>query len=70
MAELSVCGTQATSESLYGHTGEIICETAEKLGDCQIFIGRQGSRKLADRLLGGLEINLIQASTVPVTIMR
>ncbi|EAV40668.1 universal stress protein family protein [Stappia aggregata IAM 12614] len=66
---LAANGVQATSEIRYGHAGEIFCEIAEKLGNCQIFIGRKGSRTLAERLLGGLAITLVQVSPVPVTVV-
>jgi len=67
--ELTAGGVQTTSEVRYGHAGEIFCEIAEQLGNCQIFIGRKGSRTLAERLLGGLAITLVQASPVPVTVV-
>jgi nucleotide-binding universal stress UspA family protein len=67
--DLAAGGVQVTSEVRYGHAGELFCEIAEKLAARQIFIGRKGSRSLADRLLGGLAITLVQASPVPVTVV-
>lgn len=67
--ELEAEGLQATSEARYGHAGELFCEIAGKNHGSQIFIGRKGSRTLAERLLGGLAITLVQASPVPVTVV-
>jgi len=67
--ELAGAGLNVTSEVRYGHAGELFCEIARNLGNCQIFIGRKGSRSLTERLLGGLAATLVQASPVPVTVV-
>jgi nucleotide-binding universal stress UspA family protein len=67
--ELAEEGIEVTSEVRYGHAGELFCEIADALAASQIFIGRKGSRSLADRLLGGLAVTLVQASPVPVTVV-
>jgi nucleotide-binding universal stress UspA family protein len=67
--ELSASGVTVTHEVRYGHAGELLCEIAQKLNASQIFVGRRGSRSLADRLLGGLAISLVQAAPVAVTVV-
>lgn len=62
-------GISATSEVRYGHAGEIVSELAKEIGARQIFVGRKGSRTLAERLLGGLAVTLVQISPVPVTVV-
>lgn len=62
-------GITTTHEVRYGHAGEIIADIAKASGAKQIFVGRQGSRKLTDRLLGGLTMALVQIATVPVTVV-
>ena len=67
--ELSASGVTVTHEVRYGHAGELLSEIAQKLNASQIFVGRRGSRSLADRLLGGLAISLVHAAPVAVTVV-
>lgn len=62
-------GLAVTSEVRYGHGAEIISEIAKEKRATQIFVGRRGSRSLAERLLGGLTMTLVQISPVPVTVV-
>ncbi len=69
VARYSATGISVTHEVRYGHAGEIIADIATKKQAKQIVVGRQGSRKLRDRLLGGLTMALVQVSPVPVTVV-
>ena len=67
--KLQDLGIKTQCEVRYGHAGELLCEIAEKEGASQIIVGRIGSGGLAQRLLGGLTLTLVQASPVPVTVV-
>ena len=62
-------GIKATCETRYGHAAELLCSIAEEKGACQIVIGRTGGSSLAQRLLGGVVVSLVQAAPVPVTVV-
>ena len=62
-------GIKATCETRYGNAAELLCAIAEEKGACQIVIGRTGGSALAQRLLGGLVVSLVQAAPVPVTVV-
>lgn len=60
---------EVTCEVVHGNPRELLCAAAEELKATQIIIGRKGDAGLAQRLLGGLVINLAQVSPVPLTIV-
>ena len=62
-------GVKATCEVRHGHAGDLLCEIATDKQAAQIIIGRTGDSAIAQRLLGGLAITLVQVSPVPVTIV-
>ncbi|MCB1471477.1 MAG: universal stress protein [Rhodobiaceae bacterium] len=62
-------GLKASREVRYGHAAELFCEVAEAKKAAQIVIGRTGSTSLAQRILGGLAMSLVQAAPVPVTVV-
>ena len=67
--ELEKQGHTASCEVRHGNASELLCEIAKDSGATQIMIGRTGDSGLAQRLLGGLAINLVQVAPVPVTIV-
>ena len=67
--KLKARGIEADCETRYGHAAELLCEIAEKRGACQIVVGRTGGSSLAQRLLGGLVVSLVQVAPVPVTVV-
>ena len=67
--ELKKKGLEATCEVRHGNAGDILCTVAKEIGATQIVIGRTGDSALAQRLLGGLAITLVQIAPVPVTIV-
>ena len=62
-------GVKASCETRYGHAAELLCKIATEKGACQIIVGRTGGSALAERLLGGLVVSLVQAAPVPVTVV-
>ncbi len=67
--ELEKQGLKASCEVRHGNASDLLCEIAKDGGATQIMIGRTGDSGLAQRLLGGLAINLVQVAPVPVTIV-
>ena len=67
--ELSGSGVDASYEVQHGNAGDLLCSIATDKGDSQIIIGRTGDSGLAQRLLGGLAMTLVQVAPVPVTIV-
>ncbi len=67
--ELKKKGIEATCEVRHGNAGDILCSIAKEAGATQIVIGRTGDSALAQRLLGGLAVTLVQVAPVPVTIV-
>jgi nucleotide-binding universal stress UspA family protein len=62
-------GAEVTGEVRYGHAAEVICEIIATRRASQVFIGRTGGSPLAQRLLGGLVLALVQAAPAPVTVV-
>ena len=62
-------GVKASCEVRHGHAGDLLCEIATEKKAAQIVVGRTGESALAQRLLGGLAITLVQVAPVPVTIV-
>ncbi|RED50767.1 universal stress protein [Aestuariispira insulae] len=53
----------------YGHVADIICDIAEETGAAQIFVGRTGHSALSSRVFGSVQLSLVQASPVAVTVV-
>ena len=66
-----VRGSGVDCEALvrYGNAAELLCEVAAERDAVQIVIGRSGDSPLKSRLLGGLVLNLAQASPVPLIVV-
>ncbi len=62
-------GVTTTCEAHHGNAADILCNRAREKGASQIIIGRTGGSSIAERILGGLAINLLQASPVPITVV-
>ena len=69
MEELTADGVKADCFVRHGHAAELLCTAATERKASQIIIGRTGDSALAQRLLGGLVVNLAQISPVPLTIV-
>ena len=67
--KLNAAGVTATCEVRHGNAGDLLCKMASDMGAAQIIVGRTGDSGLAQRLLGGLAITLVQVAPVPVTIV-
>jgi nucleotide-binding universal stress UspA family protein len=53
----------------HGHPAETLCELAVERGARHIVVGRRGQSKVKSLLFGSTPGNLIQISTVPVTVV-
>ncbi len=67
--ELTAAGASATCEVRHGNAADLLCQIATDKGASQIVIGRTGESSLAQRILGGLAITLVQVAPVPTTIV-
>jgi len=67
--ELNKAGVKTTFETRHGHAADLLCKIATDKNATQIIIGRTGDSVIAQRLLGGLAISLVQVAPVPVTIV-
>ena len=67
--ELKKKGVDASCEVRHGNAADLLCEIAKEGGATQIMLGRTGDSGIAQRLLGGLAITLVQVAPVPVTIV-
>jgi nucleotide-binding universal stress UspA family protein len=68
-AGLKKKGIDVSVEVRHGNAGDLLCSIAGEHKGSQIVIGRTGDSALAQRLLGGLAMTLVQAAPVPVTIV-
>lgn len=63
-------GIECEAVIRYGHVAETICKLAEELDAKQIFVGRTGgSSNLTSRLFGSVQMALVQAAPVAVTVV-
>lgn len=54
----------------YGHVAETVCSLVDELGAKQIFVGRTGgSSGLTSRIFGSVQLALVQAAPVAVTVV-
>lgn len=69
VAKLEAAGLNATGSVRHGHPAQTIVELAEENNVSQIFIGRLGASGLKTLLFGSVAANLVQTSSVPVTVV-
>ena len=69
VAKLKAAGLDAKGLVRHGHPAHTLSEIAESSGVSQIFIGRLGASGLKTMLFGSVAANLVQSSTVPVTVV-
>ena len=67
--KVQAAGVDCESVIKYGHVAEIICDIAEKEGAEQIFVGRTGHSALSSRVFGSVQLSLVQAASVAVTVV-
>ena len=53
----------------HGHPAETLCDLAEERGASHVVVGRRGQSRVRTLLFGSTPGNLIQISTVPVTVV-
>lgn len=68
-ARLAAQGLSASWEVRHGRAADAIIEIVHARHATHIFVGRKRKPSLADRLLGGVVLNLAQLSPVPVTMV-
>lgn len=69
MDKLMTAGIPAESLVRYGHVAETICAIAEEIDATQIIVGRVGSSTLSTRMFGSVQLTLVQAAPVAVTVV-
>ena len=69
VAQLKKAGLNAKGVVRHGHPARTIVALAEEHDVSQIFIGRLGASGLTSMLFGSVAANLVQSSTVPVTVV-
>lgn len=62
-------GLEVSSEVRHGHTSQTLADLAKDHDAAQIFIGRRGESGLKSMLFGSVTANLVQTSSVPVTVV-
>lgn len=63
-------GIDCEAVTRYGHVAETICELAGELGAKQVFVGRTGgSSNLTSRIFGSVQMALVMAAPVAVTVI-
>ena len=69
VAKLEAAGLNAQGVVRHGHPARTIVELAEENNVSQIFLGRLGASGLKTLLFGSVAANLVQTSSVPVTVV-
>ncbi|PPB80755.1 nucleotide-binding universal stress UspA family protein [Albidovulum inexpectatum] len=69
LKELGDAGVPVSAEVRYGHVAETICQIAKEARAGQVFVGRTGESRLAQRLFGSVAVTLAQISPVACTIV-
>lgn len=62
-------GVKAEGLVRHGHPAETLCDLAEERGASHVVVGRRGQSRVRTLLFGSTPGNLIQISTVPVTVV-
>ena len=68
-AKLKGAGLEVETVVRHGNPAQTIAELAKSHDAAQIFIGRTGEAGLKTLLFGSVVANLVQSSTVPVTVV-
>lgn len=69
LVELTDDGTAAEGIVRHGHPAEVLCDLAKDLGASHVVVGRRGQSRVRALLFGSTPVNLIQLSSVPVTVV-
>ncbi len=69
VAKLKAAGLNAQGMVRHGHPAHTLAAIAEELDASQVFIGRLGASGLKSMLFGSVAANLVQSSSVPVTVV-
>jgi len=69
VAKLKKAGVDATGQVRHGNPARTIADLAEQNDASQIFIGRLGETDLKSMIFGSVAANLVQTSSVPVTVV-
>ncbi|NNF77968.1 MAG: universal stress protein [Rhizobiales bacterium] len=69
VAKIKAAGLNAEGVVRHGHPAHTLVALAEENDVSQIFIGRLGASGLKSMLFGSVAANLVQSSTVPVTVV-
>lgn len=69
LAELSKDGMSAEGIVRHGHPAEVLCDIAKDRGASHLVVGRRGQSRVRELLFGSTPVNLIQMSSVPVTVV-
>ena len=67
--KVSDAGLEVETLVRHGHPAETLVDLAEEHKVAQIFIGRRGGSNLKTLLFGSVAANLVQTSSVPVTVV-
>ena len=62
-------GVKAEGVVRHGHPAETLCDLAAERGATHLVVGRRGQSRVRTLLFGSTPGNLIQISTVPVTVV-
>jgi nucleotide-binding universal stress UspA family protein len=62
-------GIAVEAEVRHGHPAETLCDIVAERGARHVVVGRRGQSKVKSLLFGSTPGNLIQISTVPVTVV-
>ncbi len=68
-AKISAAGIKVQTEVRHGNIAKTVIELAEQNKCRQIVIGQRGDSNLKELLFGSVASNLVQTSTVPVTVV-
>lgn len=69
IAALKQQGLEVETVVRHGRIAETLLDLADKQGAAQIYIGRRGESELRALIFGSVPAALIQAATVPVTVV-
>ncbi|MGB5212807.1 MAG: universal stress protein [Anderseniella sp.] len=69
VAKLKKAGIDAAGQVRHGHPAQTLAELAQETDASQIFIGRLGETGLKSMIFGSVAANLVQTSSVPVTVV-
>lgn len=68
-ASIGESGLDVETVVRHGNIGETLSDLATEFDVSQVYIGRRGESKIRSALFGSVTASLIQASSVPVTVI-